>query len=125
MSILVGDSKHTLSALYFYDLTNKPSWSQIQNACQALMFYVKVEYSLTPRKQWFRIIVKLEEEMRICFIFYALLMLCSGHCYNSVLGLAATPTRVKIFIPSVHLKLNIQNISFSRLTYYPKESGGI
>lgn len=70
---------------------------------------------------WFRTRVNREEEMRICFIFMLLFRLCSCHCYNPVLGLAATPTRVKVFIPSVHLNSNIQNISFYRLEYYSKE----
>lgn len=120
VSTLTGDSKHILSPLYFYN-SNKPTRlaTEIWNACQGLLCYAKAEYSLVPRKQWFRI-VKLEEEMTFCFIFF---LLCPCHSYNSVLGLAATPTRVKIFIPSVHLKSNIQNISFNRLIWYCKENG--
>lgn len=85
--------------------------TEIWNACQGLVVYVKVEYSFAPRKHWCRIIVTREEEMRICFIFYAPLHAVPG----------PTPTRVKVFIPSVHLNSDIQNMSSSKLTHYSKE----
>lgn len=62
----------TLGPLYFSSSTKQTELvTEIWNACQGLMVYVKVEYSFTPRKHWCRIIVTREEEMRICFIFYA------------------------------------------------------
>lgn len=106
-----GDKKHkwgththrrranTLGPLSFYQTKKQTELvTEVWNACQGLVFYVKVEYSLAPRKHWFRVRVKREEGMRISSIFMLLLMLCWCHCYHPVLGLAAAPTRVKIFI---------------------------
>lgn len=116
-----GWQAHTESSLFLqFQETNQAGHRGLE-CLPRVKFYVKVEYSLAPRKQWFRIRVKLAEETRICFVFMLLFMLCPCHCYNPVLGLAATPTRVRIFIPSAHLDSSIRNTSFSRLTYYAKE----
>lgn len=124
VSTLTRDSKHTLSPLYFYSSNKQTELiTEIWNACQGLMFNIKVVYSLAPRKQWFRTTVNLKRKWESASSFMLLFVLCSCHCYNPVLRLAATPTRVKIFIPSVHLKSDIQKIFSSRLTYYSKESG--
>jgi len=118
----LGDGKHTPSPLYFYSSKKQTQLvTEVWNACQGLSSMSKLSTVLLPESTGSELGMKLEEEMRICFIFTFLFMLCLCHYYNPVLGLAATPTRVKIFIPSVHLNSNIQNISFSRLTYYSKE----
>lgn len=95
-------------------LTNKPSWSQRFRRPAKGNVYVRgtalVQNKSEPRRG--------NENL---LHLYAPLQVVLVPLLQSVLGLAATPTRVKVFIPSVHLNSNIQNISFSRLAYYSKE----
>lgn len=116
-----GAQTHTWSSLPL-QLKQTKLVTEICKACQRLTFYIKVEYSFAPRKPWFRI-VKLKEKMRICFSFYVVLHAVPVPLLQSSPWISSTPTRVKMFIPSVHLNSNISNISFPRLTYYSKESG--
>lgn len=52
-------------------LTNKLSGHRNLGCLQRANVYARAEYRLTPRKHWFRIIMRREVEMRTCFIFYS------------------------------------------------------
>lgn len=118
---LLGDGKHTPSPLYFYSSKKQTKLvTEVWNACQGLSSMSKLSTVSLPESSGSRIRGKLQRK-RESAVFVFLFMLCPMPLLQSSPGISSYSHKVWIFTPSAHLDSNIQNTSFSRLTYYSKE----